>query len=101
MKRHLNTHARRKTSGPAPRTPPDIANTNTTTTTTTTTATPAVIELAEGDSSNIVGDEDRLLEAHDEQVSEESDVQYQVARDPLETVRDGANTLYVMPLILT
>lgn len=86
MKRHLITHSRRRNTGPAPRI---------------TTTTTAVISVRDADVDaveSIVPDTDEgILEAQElqadteEPVSEES-VQY--PRDPLETVRDGANTLF-------
>lgn len=91
MKRHLITHSRRRNTGPAPRI---------------TTTTTAVISVRDADAvESIVPDTDEgILEAQElqadtEEPASEESVQY--PRDPLETVRDGTNTLYVMPLIIT
>lgn len=66
----------------------------------------AVIIRDSTDNSNALPEEGATIMSHvdenDELVSDdESEVQYQMPRDPLETVRDGTNTLYVMPLIIT
>lgn len=65
----------------------------------------AVIIRDNTDNSNALPEEGNTVinnDENDELVSDdESEVQYQIPRDPLETVREGTNTLYVMPLIIT
>lgn len=90
MKRHLNTHARRRSGRPTP-----VLETTTT-----------VIEVQEaGDGSESIvpdGDVGRTDSQNEADVTETStDATVQYTRDPLESVREGvSNTLYVVPLLI-
>lgn len=88
MKRHLNTHSRRRNNRPS-----SIIEASTT-----------VIEVPDEieNSESIIIEND--IERSDTNVERESEEQVNDAsgypRDPLEAVREGTNTLYVMPILI-
>lgn len=87
MKRHQNTHTRRRNPCATARMNATVSNISS-----------AVIIRDNTDNSNALPEEGNTVinnDENDELVSDdESEVQYQIPRDPLETVREGTNTLF-------
>lgn len=86
MKRHLNTHSRRRTVRPT------VFESST-----------SVIEDNVENTESIIPDNEpeRTEPAQPEPDTDEQTTNVQYTRDPLEAVREGTNTLYVMPILIS